>query len=214
MGRRRQWLMTIQTTAEAIAILEKYRPHLVALGRYVAYHIALRNGTVHNRQVRDEMVAMDRMPKGDERWMGAIYHAPKVFESTGRKQEVYEASPRTRGGGGGGRPIVIWRLKPGAPAPPRPSHWQGYRPTYFPDEIDAEVVRKALIEMEASFNLSQAVRGVLAAREAGNTVEEQAQSRRIHDLAPKTGLYIDEVREYGLWAAWKARNSKKRKKVP
>lgn len=203
--------MTIQSTAEAIAILEKYRPHLIAIGRNVAYHIALQNGTVHNRQVRAAMVAMDRMPKGDERWMGAIYHARKVFESTGRKQEVYEASPRTRGGGGGGRPIVIWRLKPNAPVPPMPPSWQGYRPTYFPDEIDAEVVRKALLEMEASFNLAQTMRSLEVARSTNNGSEIVRLVERINDLRPKTGKYVAEVREFGLWAAWKARNAKKRK---
>lgn len=203
--------MTIQTTAEAIAILEKYRPHLIALGRHVAYHYALVYGTVHNRQVRDQMVAMDRMPKGDERWMGAIYHASKVFESTGKKQEVYEASPRTRGGGGGGRPIVIWRLKPDAPVPPRPPQWQGYRPTYFPDEIDAEVVRKALLEMEASFNLAQAMRSLAKARVTGKGPEIVRFVEQVNDLRPETGKYVAEVREFGLWAAWKARNAKKRK---
>jgi hypothetical protein len=109
------------TWEEAKDLLEEYRSYLIARGRYEAVKIALRDGTVHSRQVRAVMDAAGLLHSDlDERWMGVVFSYPEYFEYTGERVEVEEASPRSRGGGGGGRPVRLWRLKPGVRLPSVP----------------------------------------------------------------------------------------------
>lgn len=101
------------TWEEAKSLLEEYRAYLIERGRYEAVRLAVANGTVNARQVRKVMKAAGLLhPDLDERWMGVVFSSKKLFDWTGEYIEVDEASPRSRGGGGGGRPIRVWRLQP------------------------------------------------------------------------------------------------------
>ena len=111
------------TWEEAKPLLEEYRGYLIERGRYEAVKIALRDGTVHARQVRRVMKKAGLLhPDLDERWMGVVFTKKSLFEWTGEYLEVEQASPRSRGGGGGGRPIRVWRLQSGVTLPPEPKN--------------------------------------------------------------------------------------------
>jgi len=204
--------MTIQTKAEAIEILERYYAHIIALGRYEATQIALAEGTIHSRRLRARLKEIDRLPIGDERWMGAIFSA-KVFEYTGRMLEVEEASPRTRGGGGGGRPIRIWRLRAGEPLPQRPATWQGQRPLGFPDKIDPVTLKLALDELREIFDLAQLVREhvdakrrqLILGQEGPTEADIASLEKKVENRATYTGNHVMELTQVGLWLAWKTR---------
>lgn len=111
------------TWEEAKPLLEEYRGYLIERGRYEAVKIALRDGTVHARQVRKVMKEAGLLhPDLDERWMGVVFSKKTLFKWTKRYLEVDQASPRSRGGGGGGRPIRVWELQKGVVLPPEPKN--------------------------------------------------------------------------------------------
>jgi len=113
--------MTVNSFEEAQELHNTYRGHLVEYARYLGVKLALENGTVHARQVREIMKQRGMLHQDiDERWMGTAFKAPSLFVWTGKYIEVEEASPRKRGGGGGGRPIRVWKLAPGVTALPEP----------------------------------------------------------------------------------------------
>jgi len=207
--------MTIQTKEEALQLLEKYKGYLIALGRCEAYDIARALGAVHNRLVREQMDHKGLLPvdpESDERWMGAIAPGKQLFEETGRLIPVVEASPKTVGGGGGGRPIKEWRLRGDAIPPDPPPPWQGYMPPAIPSTtISTEVTYIALDEIERLRKLGQLARFLIQAEKDGRSDAVQSLLQQIRELARETGSCGAELRKLMVWALWTNRHSKQRK---
>jgi hypothetical protein len=97
----------IESAAEAVAILENTRSTLVERGREIAVTIAQEHGTVHSRQVRDQL-ATEGLLKGvvDERFLGAVFAKRGLFEKTGKEHIAVDKERNIHA-----RPVPIWRLK-------------------------------------------------------------------------------------------------------
>lgn len=96
-------------------VLKKYRSYLIAMGRFAAGDIALRQGTVHSREVRqtlDDAGLLD--PVCGDFWLGAVFRG-SYFEWTG-VWHTYTDSGRNIHE----RTIKVWRLVSLQHLPPRP----------------------------------------------------------------------------------------------
>lgn len=75
----------METLEQVMAILNKTRSTHIAQGRRAALEIALRQGTVHSRQVYDLMNAKGQIdPNTKDVWLGAVFRC-RLFVRTGQK---------------------------------------------------------------------------------------------------------------------------------
>lgn len=101
--------MTTQSADQAAVMLKRYRQHLVERGRYEAWSICRKEGTVNSRQVRDRLKALGLLtPAVGERWLGAVFHACEWFEPV--EGASVAAKPNGQTNYHGGALVRVWRL--------------------------------------------------------------------------------------------------------
>ncbi len=103
--------MTIQSTQEAMAVLEATRTAEIAAGRVVARQILQTKEKTHVRDVVLEMKARALIPQDTTEyyWAGAIFRG-REFEWTGEYANYEDAKDKERNIHER-RPIKVWRLR-------------------------------------------------------------------------------------------------------
>lgn len=101
--------MTAKTADQATLMLRRYRQHLVERGRYEAWGICRKEGTVHSRQVRDRLKSLGLLTPGvGERWLGAVFNACDLFEPV--EGAAVAPKPNDQTNYHGGALVRVWRL--------------------------------------------------------------------------------------------------------
>lgn len=113
--------MVVRSKQQAHAIFEAWRTTPLARARGIALALALRDGYVHTRAVRREMVRLNLLhAESDERWFGSLLSKAGVFTDSGERHipesdgERTRSRERRRGGHGKGatvKDIVKWKLR-------------------------------------------------------------------------------------------------------
>jgi hypothetical protein len=101
--------VSAKTVDDAAVMLKRYRQYLVERGRYEAWCVCRKEGTVHSRQVRDKMKAQGLLnPAVGERWLGAVFYRSELFEPV--EGAHHAAAPQSGTNYHGGALVRVWRL--------------------------------------------------------------------------------------------------------
>jgi hypothetical protein len=101
-----------KSTREAMEALQssERKAYYIAWARWKAVAIAKKEGTVHSREVREEMERAGVLHNytGGDWWLGAVFNKFPAFRSTGKKFKYSDTTRNIHE-----REVTIWELVPG-----------------------------------------------------------------------------------------------------